>query len=256
MKLENQNSNVFVQQMSKLFGDLSHRTPNLQQPASPRMTCTRLRRFRETKQDLVLESDFGSDNRLTQTGNELGEPDNKDEPNNKKESFADWVVRNQQAHKALADKQNPCREEIKNNNNIANETVQGFAHFSSSTLQEVAKNPNTPVVTLKWLAAHYDVEVREALAINESIGSDILHILVRDGEDSVKKAVLDNKNISQKELLRLCGEDNPLIAEKAKNMLHQKHNQKSKPEINHRRAMAVTSNIDISTARSIRRKRK
>jgi hypothetical protein len=39
-------------------------------------------------------------------------------------------------------------------------------------------------------------------------------------------------------------------------MLHQKHNQKSKPEINHRRAMAVTSNIDISTARSIRRKRK
>jgi hypothetical protein len=233
--------------MSKLFGDLSDKTHNKPKPGTPRMTCTRLRRFRETRQDLIAASEFGPSNALTQTENEADEL-------NKKGSFAEWVERNQQARQEVMEKQNQYHEEVKNSNNRdADKTQQAFAHFSSAALQELARNVNTPLITLKWLAAHYDVKVRQALATNENIGSDILHILVRDGDDGVKEAVLDNKNITKEEILRLCDEDNPVIAEKAKDMLGQ---EKAKPKFNRRRAMAVTANIDITTARSIREKRK
>ncbi len=99
------------------------------------------------------------------------------------------------------------------------------------------------------MAASYDVKVREALATNENIGTDILNILARDGEDSVKEAVLDNINITPQEILRLCEEDSPVVADKAKNLL----NQKRKPKINRKQAMAVTASIDVSTAKAIRR---
>ncbi len=127
MRQENQNNNVFMQ-VSKLFG----KKP---QPPVPRMTCTRLRRFRETRQNLVVEAEFGPHNELTQTC------DPTEDIASKKESFADWVVRNQQEHQQALDKQNQSHEEIKtiNEKDDANKTVQGFASFSSSALQEVAK---------------------------------------------------------------------------------------------------------------------
>jgi len=46
--------------------------------------------------------------------------------------------------------------------------------------------------------------------------------LARDGEDSVKVAVLDNVKTSNDLLLRLCDDQSPLVSEKAKNMLYEK----------------------------------
>jgi hypothetical protein len=246
MKLENEKSNVFISQMSRLFGGVSHKTPDKQNPVAPRMTCTRLRRFRETRQDIVIEPPVSP---LVQT-NEEGVELTEEELITKKGSFAQWLERNQQEHQQVTEKQNQFHEEVKRCHEDADKTVQGFAHFSSAALQHVATDPNAPIITLKGLAAHYDVKVRRALATNKNLGADILHILARDCDDAVKYSILDHDSLAQEEILRLCDEDNEDVASKAKSKL----NPNIRPTFNHRRAMAATANIDITAVRTIRRK--
>ena len=227
---------MFIEQMSKLFGERSHNTPEKTPVVAPRSTCTRLKKFRQTRQDIVIEPE------LKLHTNSYG--DEPSDPKDKQGSFAAWVTRTQQAHQELIEKRNQARQKMRNKKERqSDETVQAFEGFSSKALQQVATDPDTPITTLKWLAAHYDVEVRRALAINHNIGADILHILVRDGDHSVKLAVLDNKNLSQDEIFRLCDEENSLIAEKAMKRLNSAIN----PKFNRRRAQALTANIDIST---------
>jgi hypothetical protein len=209
------------------------------------MTCTRLRRFRETRQDIVIEPPVSPLVETNEDGVELTE----EELITRKGSFAQWLERNQQEHQQIAEKQNQFHEEVKRCHEDADKTVQGFAHFSSAALQHVAIDSNTPIVTLKWLAAHYDVRVRRALATNKSLGADILHILARDGDDTVKFTVLDHESLSQEEILRLCDEENEDVANKAKSRL----SPNVRPAFNHRRAMAATANIDLKSVRSIRR---
>jgi hypothetical protein len=256
MKQEKQNGKSLFQHISKIFGD-SASSSDKQEIKTPRVTCTRLKRFRETRQDIVVELECNTVNKLTRTddaplenadGEEMSEEARAEEARNRA-SFANWVERTQKMHHEKLEKQQKFHEECKNiQEKEANKTVQGFAHFSSAALVELAKNPNTPMVTLKWLAAHDHVEVRRALATNENIGSVILHILVRDGDDGVKEAILDNKCITKEEIFRLCDEENPHIAEKAKNKLEPS----MRPKINRRLAKAVTENIDLKTAKSIR----
>ncbi len=223
MKPEAQDSTPFIKQIGKLFEELSAKQQTKpKESISPRITCTRLRRLREMKRELVLDTEMDFANSPSQQDSISSEQSTVAKRN---ENFADWVLRNQQAHQQFIDKQNQYREQLFNNsrdNKEANKTICGFANFSPSALQVVAKNPNTPMSTLKWLAAHYRVEVRQSVALNENIDIEILDVLSRDGEDIVRTSVLDNAKLSHDLLVRLCDDNSPLVAEKAKNILYEK----------------------------------
>ncbi len=238
MSGDNPNGNLFMKQVSKMFEDLSAKPAGQSQPANPRITCTRLRRLREIRRELVLDPDSESDNESATAG----QASNKACGQEKSESFADWVLRNQHSHQHFVAKPEVQHEETKvATNREASKIVHEFANFSSAALQKVAKNPRTPISTLKLLAAHYRVEVRQALAGNENIDVDILNILLNDSVDMIREALLDNKNIAREHVLRLCDDQSPLVAEKAKNLLYNT----TKSEAGKRQSMTVTANMDV-----------
>ena len=203
MKLDSQSNNLFMKQVSKLIEDLSSiqsTKPAIKQSveppsASPRITCTRLRRLREIRRELVLDVDSRSHNELIPAATSH----QNSEGQCKVESFA-----------VDKTKQIPC---IKR--------AQAPGGFSPIALQKVAKDPATPASTLKRLSVHHVVEVRQAVAANENSDCEILGLLVRDSADCVKEAALGNKNMRREDIIRLCDDLNPLIAEKAKSILYQ-----------------------------------
>ncbi len=182
MKPENQSRNVFIKTMSKFFIELSHHTPRCTKKANPRMTWIRLRKIREARRNLESEIELSLDDVLTRTGEAVVETQII-EP-----SLADEVEDNQSEQPQLDLRDNQSITETKDRKTMKpNRTMQEFCRLPSSALQEIAKNPLTPMVVLKWLAGHYDVKVRRALASNQAIDNDILHVLVGDAEESVKK---------------------------------------------------------------------
>jgi hypothetical protein len=64
-----------------------------------------------------------------------------------------------------------------------------------------AKNPSTPVETLRTLARDEDLDVREAVAQNPSTSTDTLAMLaqVEDEDEEVRSAVARNPNYLQGE---------------------------------------------------------
>ncbi len=221
MKPIEENGTPFLKQVSKLFEDLAAGQRG-KPPISPRITCTRLRRLREIRCELVETSDpnlsIVSQGDLEVTVAQLNSARTKNE------SFASWVLRNKQAHRQFS-AQSDLRGQGGQVSNLkedkaASDSSNAFANFSVVALQKVAKNPNTPPITLKWLAAHYRADVRQAVAENPNIGKEIMTILAGDIEECVRIIVTENTALSRDLLLILCDDSSPLVSEKAKNVLY------------------------------------
>src|SRR5277367_1235793 len=109
MKPTEENGNPFLKQVSKLFEDLAAGQKE-KPPISPRITCTRLRRLREIRCELVETSDpnlsIVSQGDLEATVAQLNSARKKNE------SFASWVLRTKQAHQQFSDVQGRLREQI------------------------------------------------------------------------------------------------------------------------------------------------
>lgn len=253
MKSQETNGNAFLKQVSKLFEDLAA-GQKAKPPISPRITCTRLRRLREIRCELVETSDSLNtvnpdlESTVVQLNNARA----------KNESFASWVLRNKQAHQHMIDLQGQfCGQSpIDNPQNLQKmDAANAFNNFSPSALQTVAKNPKSPLSTLKWLAAHYKVEVRAAVSKNPSGGHEIMSILSLDGEDQVRMSLLENPALTRDLLLRLCDDAVSVISEKAKNMLYEqtkfamKNNQASTENVPVQPAVKTHPN-EISTEES------
>jgi hypothetical protein len=218
MKPTEETSNPFLKQVSKLFEDLSAGQKE-KPPISPRITCTRLRRLREIRCELVETADASinaaSQNELEATVAQLNAARTKNE------SFATWVLRNRQAHKEFSDVQNQLRGQTYTNGREDQKSNNAFSNFSPAALQKVARNFNTPPSTLKWLAAHYRAEVRQAVATNANADVEIMTMLAGDAEEGVRIVLAGNPSLTRSVLLKLCDDPSPLVSEKAKNILYE-----------------------------------
>ncbi len=219
MKPAEENANPFLKQVSKLFEDLAAGQKE-KPPISPRITCTRLRRLREIRCELV-ETSESSLSLLAQSDIEATVAQ-LNSARTKNESFASWVLRNKEAHRQFSDAQGQLRERSPNNkdNAQASDNPDAFANFSPAALQRVAKNPDSPRATLKWLAAHYQADVRQSVAGNQSAGEEIMTVLADDADEAVRIVLTENKALSRPLLLKLCDDPSPLVSEKAKNILY------------------------------------
>ncbi len=246
MKAENQNSKVLAR-VSELFKGSAPKEVVEKKPPV-RMTCTRLKKFRGTKQNIVIDPELSlaSESEIAPT------PSIFDDSPQKKGSFAVWVEKSQEEPNAyqLLEKQSRLHQNAKRIAHEADRTMQGFEHFSSTALQQIAKDPNVPINTLKWLAAHYDIAVHRALASNPSLSLDIFIILARDIDRGVKLTLLENGSFPRDEVIRFSQEPDLTIAERAKERL----NPFARTDSNSRHATDATANIEIPGLKSIKRK--
>ena len=220
MTSTDKNGNPFLKQVSKLFDDLSAGQKE-KPPISPRITCTRLRRLQEIKCELLesdLDLNMASQNELEATVAQLNTARTKNE------SFGSWILRNKQAHQQMANMESQLHFQARTNSlNDKNSKDNAFANFSPTVLQKVAKNPNTPATTLKWLATHHKPEVRRAVATNRNANMEIVLILANDADENVRCYLLDNVALNQDTLVKLCDDLSPLVSEKAKNILYERN---------------------------------
>jgi len=114
-------------------------------------------------------------------------------------------------------------------NNSAKRNKDTFINFSQAALIMVAKNPETPTSTLKWLAAHHCAEVRKAVAQNENIDDETMIILAEDPDDSIKNSVLDNARISKDLAAKLASNKSLCVSTKARNIYYQLDMQPKEP---------------------------
>ncbi len=225
MKFAEENGNPFLKQVSKLFEDLANGQKDKSPvPTGPRITCTRLRRLREIRCELVETSDPDlstiGQNELEDTVAQLNTTRTKNE------SFAAWVLRNKQMHQQLSSVPNELRVQIYTNNKDdkkKNNSNNAFSNFSPAALQKVARDPSTSRNILKWLASHYKPDIRQAVAENPNAGHEIMEILVADVDDGVRIMLAKNAKLSRNLLIKLCDDVSPLVAEKAKNSFYEQN---------------------------------
>jgi hypothetical protein len=83
----------------------------------------------------------------------------------------------------------------------------------------VAENPNCPVALLSWLAQDSNPEVRLSVAYNPKAPAILLDWLVNDECPDVLFALAEDHNLAAPLLAKLSHNDNPYIAERAKQTL-------------------------------------
>jgi hypothetical protein len=111
-----------------------------------------------------------------------------------------------------------------------------FANFALPVLETLAKSPQTPKTSLKWLAFHENANIRKAVAMNKNADLEILAILARDENESIRWAVADNPLVDKEFLLKLLSSDSGSDVQKAQNILkemaqYSNVEQKPTPEI-------------------------
>ena len=104
-----------------------------------------------------------------------------------------------------------------------------FINFSQAALVMVARNPQTPSSTLKWLAAHHSPEVRKSVAQNESTDDETLLLLIEDVDVSVKIALLDNPRINKDLAAKLSHDPNFAVGTKASKKYYELEMQSKEP---------------------------
>lgn len=106
-------------------------------------------------------------------------------------------------------------------NNYARRNKDTFINFSEPALVMVAKNPETPTSTLKWLAAHRSTEVRQAVAENQSTDDATLILLAEDPDENVKSSLLDNTRVTKDIAAKLARTKSFALSTKARNIYYQ-----------------------------------
>ncbi|HEY9679747.1 MAG TPA: hypothetical protein V6C76_17220 [Drouetiella sp.] len=96
-------------------------------------------------------------------------------------------------------------------------TLQPYKNFSENALKLIAQKPETPAVTLKWLASHSNPHIRAAVAKNPSTPADTITVLAKDHEAGIRHSIAENVLSSMDALNLLIKDRNPLIAWRAKN---------------------------------------
>jgi len=96
-----------------------------------------------------------------------------------------------------------------------------FINFSLPALIVVAENPETPSITLKWLAKHHSAAVRKTVAQNESTDEETLRLLAEDFDPGVQSSVLDNACISKELIVKLAASGNFSTASKARKVYYE-----------------------------------
>jgi hypothetical protein len=91
--------------------------------------------------------------------------------------------------------------------------LQGFELGASSTvLETLATNPNTPVSILRKLACHSEPDIRAALAENRSTPLETIYQLANDQDPDVRYQLAENHHLPIKVLQYLAEDDNPYVA--------------------------------------------
>jgi hypothetical protein len=113
----------------------------------------------------------------------------------------------------------PLKPEAESKPNHRNK--DSFINFSLPALIVVAENPETPSITLKWLAKHHSAAVRKTVAKNESADEETLRVLAEDFDPGVQSAVLDNACISKELIVKLAASANFSTASKARKVYYE-----------------------------------
>ncbi len=94
-----------------------------------------------------------------------------------------------------------------------------FANFALPVLETLAKSPQTPKNSLKWLAFHENPNIRKAVAKNRNSDLEILAILARDENESIRMTVAENPLVDKEFLLKLLNDGQGTVVKKAQEML-------------------------------------
>ena len=94
-----------------------------------------------------------------------------------------------------------------------------FANFAIPVLETLAKSPQTPRNSLKWLAFHENPTIRKAVAKNRNSDLEILGILARDENEGIRLAVVENPLVDKEFLLKLLNDDTATVVQRAQDML-------------------------------------
>lgn len=144
----------------------------------------------------------------------------------KVEQKTELVEKFQTAKRALR-KEFACRESQRMLTLISERKAQAtllqersvFANFALPVLETLAKSPQTPKSSLKWLAFHENPAIRKAVAKNRNSDLEILALLARDENESIRETVAENPLVDKEFLLKLLNDDQGTVVKKAQEML-------------------------------------